>query len=361
MPELGPWSRRLVKTAVASVLWRAAVASTTAWWAHRPLIVGYHRVVEDFDEAAQTAMPSLLTSRRMFAQHLEWLGREFEFVSLDDIYRHVRADQPFERPVAAVTFDDGYEDVFEHAWPLLRRKGVPATVFVVSDYSDRGEAPIHDRLYAVLGRAFRRWDDPEQALRRMIEAADVPVEQVLPGHRAPRTPLAATRAVLTRLPQASSRRIVACLEADHRTAIGRVARPMTWDMLREMRRDGATIGSHSKTHAWLVHESPERVREELVESKAALERVLGEPVHHFAYPDGQFTVETVRAVARAGYQLACTTCRHRDGRHPRLTLPRLMLWEYSSVDAERRCSPAILACQARGLIPSTSRCLAAHV
>jgi peptidoglycan/xylan/chitin deacetylase (PgdA/CDA1 family) len=131
-------------------------------------------------------------------------------------------------------------------------------------------------------------------------------------------------------------------------------------MIVEMRRAGVTIGSHTKTHVWLATESPERGADEVAGSKQDLERRLGEPVEHFAYPGGQFTPPIVDAVARAGYRFAYTACQHSDPTRPSLTIERLLLWEGSSVGADGRFSPAILSCQTHGLWPPARMCERVH-
>jgi peptidoglycan/xylan/chitin deacetylase (PgdA/CDA1 family) len=129
----------------------------------RPLVIGYHRVVEDFDRAASTDMPTLLVSRAMFERHVEWIGRHFEFVSLDEIGAHIESGEPFSRPVATITFDDGYRDVYEHAVPTLMRVGAAATVFVVTEQIDRSHWQIHDRMYYLLAQAYRKKGDAIRA------------------------------------------------------------------------------------------------------------------------------------------------------------------------------------------------------
>ena len=99
----------------------------------RPLILGYNRVVSDFATASQTEMPSMLIGQAMFERHIESIGKSFRFVSLDEIGEHVSRGEPFAEPVAAITFDDGYRDVYENAFPFLSRKGIPAAMFVVTD------------------------------------------------------------------------------------------------------------------------------------------------------------------------------------------------------------------------------------
>jgi peptidoglycan/xylan/chitin deacetylase (PgdA/CDA1 family) len=135
---------------------------------------------------------------------------------------------------------------------------------------------------------------------------------------------------------------------------------MTWSMVRDLYRAGFTIGSHTRTHAWLANESSEKSLDEIAGSKRDLEERLGLTVRHFAYPGGQFTPPVVDLVARAGYRFAYTACEHRDPRHPSLTIDRLMLWEGSSIASDGRFSSSILNCQAHRLWPSARRCDRVH-
>ncbi len=82
---------------------------------------------------------------------------------------------------------------------------------------------------------------------------------------------------------------------------------MSGSRLREVRAAGIAVGSHSASHAKLGELGPERQREELADSKAALEDLLGEPVRHLCYPFGSFDLGAVRAAAAAGY-VSATTC-----------------------------------------------------
>jgi hypothetical protein len=157
--------RNQVKSAVASALAKAHDHGLAGWrHSYRPLVIGYHRIVEDFDAESKSEMPSMLTSIEMFKQHLDCLGRSFRFVSLDDIGERLLNGQPFEEPVAAITFDDGYRDVYELALPILERKGIPGAMFVVTDLVGRPTWQIHDKLYHLVAKAFRCWDDPRSKM-----------------------------------------------------------------------------------------------------------------------------------------------------------------------------------------------------
>lgn len=349
--------RSLVKTGTARALaWTRADALIGAMTGSRlpALVLGYHRVVDSFAAEARWAIPANLTSRRMLEQQVDWVGRRFRFVTLDELGERLLGGDT--EPVAAVTFDDGYRDVYEHAFPLLTRKGIPAAVFVVTDLVGTVRLQRCDQLYLLLMRAFTRWSDAPAMLGRLLHALDIRVEPL------PATALIATVQLLRSLPRSVVDRVIEVLDADVelRGVSTDSLLPMTWDMLADMKRAGMTVGSHTRSHPLLPLEKPDIVAAELWGARAEIEQRLGGPVRHFAYPDGQVTREAAAAVAAAGYRFAYTTCTYRDPDYPLLTVPRLMLWENACLDAGGRFSPAIMSCQAHGVFGLMRRCEHEH-
>jgi len=131
-------------------------------------------------------------------------------------------------------------------------------------------------------------------------------------------------------------------------------------MLAEMHRGGMAIGSHTKTHALLTNESPQKVLDETAGSRRELERKLRLRVDHFAYPCGRFDSSVVNAVAAAGYRFGYTTCRHRDRTRPLLTIPRRVFWQNSCLDAFGRFSSPMMDCQVKGTFDFGARCKQEH-
>lgn len=91
-------------------------------------------------------------------------------------------------------------------------------------------------------------------------------------------------------------------EAHRRTEAG--VRYLIWPEVVQLARAGMEIGSHSVDHARLSDLRPDRVREELVDSKRALEEHLGAPVDLFAYPFNAVRTPVRDAVVAAGYRAA---------------------------------------------------------
>jgi peptidoglycan/xylan/chitin deacetylase (PgdA/CDA1 family) len=354
--------RGTIKTAIATAIARAhdhGLAGPLARRTYRPLVLGYHRVVEDFESEARVEMPSMLTSRAMFERHLDCLGTSLRFVTLDDIGEHLQNGIPFEKPVAAITFDDGYRDVYEHALPVLERKGIPAAMFVVTDLVGHPFWQIHDKLYHLVAKAFASWDDPRQKMFGLLSDLGLPAHEFT-RRSAIGSPILAVSTLLPGLPQADIHRVMAGLESSVGNGFHNVPRTVTWEMVADMRRRGFIIGSHTRSHVSLPMETVDTIAMELEGSKQELERRMGERVDHFAYPGGQFTADVVDAVARAGYRFAYTACPHDVPRHQTLTIERLLLWEGSSVNGDGEFTPDILDCQAHDLWPPARACDRVH-
>ena len=355
--------RTQVKTALASTISRThelGLAEALARGPERPLILGYHRVVDDLANVARDENPSQLTSAEMFERHLDVVGQHFRFASLDEIGEHLATGAPFTERVAAVTFDDGYRDNYEFAFPVLKRKGIPAAVFVVTDLIGQAHWQTHDKLYHLVSKAFTAWSDPRRQMSDLLHGLGLPAAHLLRNRLATNTPLMTVSALLPDLSQVNVGRVMQALEAAVGDEPEGMPLSLTWPMIEEMHRAGVIIGSHTRSHISLPAESLDMVIRELEGSKRVIEEHTGTPAVHFAYPGGQFTRRDVETLERVGYRFGYTACPHQDPRHPTLTIERLLLWEGSSVDGDGRFSPAILSCQINDLWPPARTCARVH-
>jgi peptidoglycan/xylan/chitin deacetylase (PgdA/CDA1 family) len=96
-----------------------------------PVILCYHNIVGDADAAA--GEPGLHMPRSRFEGQMRWLAAHYEIVPARELVAAPTLPRTG-RPRAAVTFDDAYAGVLEHAIPVLRRLRVPATIFALSEY-----------------------------------------------------------------------------------------------------------------------------------------------------------------------------------------------------------------------------------
>ena len=328
-----------------------------------PFIICYHRVVENFQRSAAVAIPSMLISTRMLERQLDWLAQRFDIMSLDELGSHLENERTFQRRPAAVTFDDGYCDVYRHAYPLLRRKGIPAAFFVVTGLVDTGRPQLFDRLYLLLSMLQRRGAPLGLTVGRVLDSIGIQARGIKQLDSLGNDAFGIMTAVLTIVPRQQLETAVTELENELslKTDLLDEMTPLSWEMIQTMYRGGMTIGSHTQSHLLLTTETLKTAKTELAESRQMLESYLDAPVRHFAYPDGRFNAAILQAVHQAGYAFGYGICNSRDQNYPLLTIPRKVLWERSCVNAFGKFSSAVMNCHANSAFDLGGRCVHDHV
>jgi len=334
-----------------------------------PLVICYHRVVDDFKTSAQHSIAPMLVSTRTFERQLDWIGKRYDFVSVDQLADINEGSTTRRRPVAAVTFDDGYADVYRYAFPVLKRKGIPSANFVVTDLIGTRLLQLHDELYLLLSLALTQWQPKQhrsmQEFNQSLQMDADTSTRLCNYARDPATlndAFKLTRAFLEALSQGELDTIISTLRnrlnISDEVSDGFISQD--WDMLREMSRNDVTIGSHTRSHTMLVNESKATVLAEITGSKKVLEQQLGIPVRHFAYPDGRFDQAAIEGVVAAGFRSAYTICMHQDPLHPLFTISRRVLWENSSMTGFGEFSSSIMSCLVNGIFEPAFKCQQTH-
>jgi peptidoglycan/xylan/chitin deacetylase (PgdA/CDA1 family) len=260
-------------------------------------VLTYHRV--DEPNAHPALYPGLISATpEAFDQQMSYLAANYHVVSMPELLDACRTGTALPPRAVMVTFDDACRDFAEHAWPTLKRYRLPATLFVPTSFPDHPERTFWwDRLYQAV-RATARRDDLDTPLGR------------LPLQTATQRALAFARLkdYVKTLPHGTAMAWVeqTCADLGAPRAEHSV---LGWDKLRQLARDGVTLGAHTQTHPLMNRVSPDEVRAEAVGSLRDLEREIGAVPPIFAYPSGGFNDEVVRILRREGFALAFTTVR----------------------------------------------------
>lgn len=347
-------ARALVKSVGCAVIHATGmdrVVGAALGHSSQPLVLCYHRVLPATRRNRPKAnAPSMIVTVPTLEAQLDALGRTYRFVDLDELAAGLASGRPFSRPVASVTFDDGYADSYHHAWPCLKRKGIPTALFVPTAFVGTERLMPHDAVHLLLQAASRC---PERAgLGPLLARRGIPLQ--------PAESL--TERVMTALCLDEVGELVADLEArvTPDPELKADLAHLTWPMLRELAGAGVVIGSHSHGHRVLQNEPRSAIVEELVGSRRILETQLGREVTHFAFPAGRYCPVSMEAALDAGYRHVYTTCAHRySGRAP-VVVPRRVFWERSSTGVNAAVSPAVVACQVRGVFDLAAPCRVDH-
>jgi peptidoglycan/xylan/chitin deacetylase (PgdA/CDA1 family) len=268
---------------------------------------------------------SLEVTPQFFARMVRRLRQSrLDLISLDEMHRRM-LEGDFRRRFVCLTFDDGYRDLREWAYPILREEGVPFAIYVPTSFPDRLgelwwlvlEAVIgrNNRVGLIIGgrdRTFECGTDAEkQALYNELYwwLRGRPTENEMRG-------------------------IVRSLAAYYHVDMPALCaeRCMSWPELAALASDPlVTIGAHTINHPALSRLPRNAARSEMELSRSVLEAALSVKPAHFSYPYGDRTAAGGREFAMAdeiGFKTAVTA---RPGllfaRHKRsmTALPRISL------------------------------------
>lgn len=315
------------------------------------LVLLYHRVIV-LDSDPQW----LSISPRQFEEHLQVL-QNYNVMPLHQLLIDARRGK-LRRGSIALTFDDGYEDNFLNARPLLETYSTPATIFVATQNLDcdgefwwdtleriflqPGELPPFLRLHIGSG-----WFEDTLGASAVYSAEQAAL------HSHWNVALATTPTkrhyiyrylcpLIQKLPGAERTRVVSeLLHWSRRTSGTSAGRMMSSIQVQQLAAGGLIeIGAHTVTHPSLA-ELPLEIQEwELVSSKAQLEGITGNAIKSFSYPFGgreHYSEATKNAVHSAGFQYACSNFPgHVRRETDNLQIPRFLArnWSAETFDAQ---------------------------
>lgn len=238
-----------------------------------------------------------------FEEQMEYLKRHFEVVHLEEAFTPGRAAAG--RPLACVTFDDGFASVKELALPVLERLSVPAAVYLVTDLLGSTDTVWFARLHQAICET--------RATEARLGERRFPLE----GEAARIEASAGLQVALKRLDKAAFER--AFEDVLTQLGFGGERRAMPWDAfriltadeVRSMSRSGLVrFGGHTAGHQILTRTTREDARREIERSVQAVAALVDRPSRTFAYPNGgpdDFDDVVAAEVKAAGVDYAVTT------------------------------------------------------
>jgi peptidoglycan/xylan/chitin deacetylase (PgdA/CDA1 family) len=269
-------------------------------------VLMYHRITKQGDEFAGT-------DAAMFRSQMQWLKSNCRPIAPHEITEAVR-EPAYRKPPVLVTFDDGYRDFHDVAYPFLDDLRIPALVFLATDSIDSGHMIWTDQL--------------EWAVRRTTRA-DLP----LPWAREAPLPLDTGEArttvarickdFLKQIPQAQRlallNEIYASLGSD--SSLAKFDRQMlNWAEVRAT-AEFAVYGAHTHNHSVLSKLSDDEADAEIRLCRDRIRDETGIAPRYFAYPNGRardFTETTKALLRKHGFEYGFSTIEglHRRGDDP---------------------------------------------
>jgi len=302
-------------------------------------ILMFHRVVPDHGEERVENHESLEVTVDHLTDIVHYFrSRGYTFVDLDEIHARLQSGK-FGKPFVHFTFDDGYRDNLEHAYPVLKARAVPFTIYVTTSFPDRTAVVwwyLLEKLVAGRNHIAFTLENVKHEIRagspREKESAFATLRSLLIGLEG--------NALTDRLEAVAGPGPIGNQELMDKLAL-------TWDDIRELNQDPlVTIGAHTLSHPALSQIPVDDAKTEIQRSRERIADQIGGPVDHFAYPfggRGEAGLREFELVKTLGFKTATTTRLGNifDGHANHLTcLPRL------SINA--LTTPAVLRLQTSG-------------
>jgi peptidoglycan/xylan/chitin deacetylase (PgdA/CDA1 family) len=208
-----------------------------------------------------------------------YLEKDYEFVSLEQVFAKLQMGRKGRRRFVAFTFDDGYLDNYSVGYEIMKRFNVPFTIYVATDFPDKKviiwwyllekillehdqiTVPYNGAPLIFPAKTLGEKEDSFSRIRHLIINEGATSQPSL------------------------IRRI---LEPYHIDVAEESAKfTLGWDQIREMGKDGlVTIGAHGIRHLALRGLAEGEALAEMRNSKARIESEIGSEVEHFSYPFG---------------------------------------------------------------------------
>ncbi len=291
------------------------------------VVLTLHRVLPDAEYDSAGSQRGMVVRARTFERLLQYLRRRCRCVLLDSAGPGVVEQGGGSRPRVALTFDDGWRDNFETAFPISRSYQLPFTVFLCPQMiSGNGSAWL--ATVTALWWAARRAG--KLTLVRSLSGSFVNgsvdslierLKQISPEDR-----------------EAFIAELKSALEPYTADAPASPEHLLSWSQVKEMGGAGVSFGSHTNTHQVLTRIARSDAIKELAESRKAIEAELN-TCPWLAYPHGDWSESVRDLVSQTGYRHAFTNSPGVWGPKTNpLSIPRINIWEGSLTGAGGRFS-----------------------
>ncbi len=334
--------RENLKATVWRILAGLYVASGMDRIRHRGRIVilTYHRVVSDQMVQDEHIQPGMYVRGQSFEAHITYLRKRFIIISLDELLDLWQTNQlKSHRSYCVITFDDGWKDNYQFAFPVLMKYQIPATIFLATDFIGTTRWFWPDQMMFLLEKSRECMSGADDRKHfSAILAETIGVGQSLRD------------GTFTRIASGESIDPSAIIEVCKGVEVDRIHQMierlshalylelptqralLNWDEVREMAGKGVTFGSHSISHRIMTQIPLSEVKTELIDSRKAMLEQGIKPVPVFCYPNGNFDRDIQELVRESGYRAAvgCEVGLERERPSDLFALKRISLHEDSS-------------------------------
>ena len=265
-----------MKSIIKKVIVKSGLLRLRQYCLPKTILILYFHSVTDQWELAQEFIPGISVRSGTFYRLMQVLRKHYHPLTLEDIVEGLDGRKELPSRSVAITFDDGFEDNYRLAAPIMEEFGIRAAFYLTSGCVEHQTLPWFAKLRYLTNQA--------KVQSRLVHDTLVEKDWQLPHdarnlflHHACQCACMSWQQQLDRIAYVEK---MLELQFDDETA----PRMMTWEMARDLIQRGHIIGNHTYSHPNVGHISREYQQIEIVESHRLLETRLGQTPKHFSYP-----------------------------------------------------------------------------
>ncbi len=289
------------RKAAFSALHLTGVSELSRYYHRRELlIVTYHGVS---DQSLDHHPSWVLLPEAEFAKQIEYLAKRYDLLPLKEAVTMLQEGKEFRRPTVCITFDDGYRNNAEIAFPILKKYNAPATIYVPT--AAVGTDHVHWAI--MLEQAVSETKEKQIDLTEIGLGIFTIGANYLDVHNS-------IKRMVYNAPTAQRKQLLDVvyrrLKFDPNQRTYPLYQTMNWDEIRTLKNTGLIdFGGHTVNHEITALLNNADAAFEIRESMAMLTKQLGETPFSFAFPNGtqiDFTQRDVNLVMETGAKAAVT-------------------------------------------------------
>lgn len=303
----------------------------------RLTILAYHRVTNKDICNIKASLPSLFVTRDSFIKQLEFIKRHYTIINFKELKTHVsKNDIPPNSLI--ITFDDGYEDNYQNAYPIMQSINVPAVMFLTVNKISRADRMPYwwDRMYCYLSY-YKQW-----YVEGLYPEHDAEIQVLLrqfrenPSHLFSYYNQEDTDKIDNLLNSLQSKYKISDDLLNGENTI------LQWEQVQKM-SENIEFGSHTCSHHNLVHLKQDQLHDEIGASFKILKARTKYAGDALSYPAGNYDDALKRKVAEAGYDFAVTLEAGINDLKDKYALKRICSWEGTSRGINGKFSKSMFA------------------
>lgn len=239
-----------------------------------------------------------------FEKQIKYLKENFKIYSLENLINVLENNQINKKEsenIAVITFDDGYNDNYIYAFPILKKYHIPATIFLITEYIGK------DKLF---------WWDKIEYIIYHTKKGEINIPNfgkfLITDNKKKFNCILFLLKKFKRMPDDSKEKYINELKnicyVKIPSGLGEKM-ILSWDKIYEMKNNEISFGAHTLTHTNLTNMNLEEAEKEISQSQVMIKDKLKSDVRSFAYPYGSkyYNHDIIKLLKKNGFVCAVTT------------------------------------------------------